>query len=70
MPPKPPKAAPKPKTTKGEAQRTREIEHQTVVASSEDEPDDDTQIRFQEAMAHACSDRASRVQCPGKLIPR
>jgi hypothetical protein len=50
MPPKPPKAAPKPKTTKGEAQRTREIEHQTAAASSEDEPDDDTEeIRFQEA---------------------
>jgi hypothetical protein len=49
MPPKPPKAAPKPKTTKGEAQRRREIEHQTAAASSEDEPDDDSQLRFQEA---------------------
>jgi hypothetical protein len=48
MPPKPPKAAPKPKTTKGEAQRRREIGSQTAAASSDDELDD-TQIRFQEA---------------------
>jgi hypothetical protein len=48
MPPKPPKAAPKPKTTKGEARQRREIESQTAAASSDDELHD-TQIRFQEA---------------------
>src|ERR1700734_246273 len=49
MPPKPRKATPKPKTTKGEAQQRQEIEHQTAAAPSEDEPDDDSQLRFQEA---------------------
>jgi hypothetical protein len=44
MPPEPPKATPKPKTTKGEAQR-REMERQMAAASSEDELDH-TQIRF------------------------
>jgi hypothetical protein len=44
----PPKATHKPKTTKGEAQRRREIESQTAAASSEPELDD-TQVRFQEA---------------------
>ena len=48
MPPKPPKATPKPKTTKGEAQQRREIEHQTAAASSEPEVED-AQVRFQEA---------------------
>jgi hypothetical protein len=48
MPREPPKAWPKPKTTKGEAQGRREIERQMAAASSEPEVDD-AQVRFQEA---------------------
>ena len=48
MPPKPPKAASKPKTIKREAQRRQEIERQREAASSEPEVDD-TRINFQEA---------------------